>query len=202
MSFSRYEVYTSVQSIYCYPDTDILRNKLNIRDQETLKTVEEEISAVKLFDLYQTPIRGRFSKSHLRRIHKYLFGDLYSFAGSFRKESISKGTTQFFPPQLIEREMDRVFETIHNGKFLTEKSKSKQIDNLSFTMAELNIIHPFREGNGRTIREFVRCMALHYGLELNWEFVEKKEVLEASILSVDDPFAFTALIKHCISNQI
>ena len=102
--FSKYDVYTTVQSMYCYPDTDVLINKLNIRDKAELKQAEEEFTAVKQMALLQEPIKGRFTKTHLFRIHRFLFEDVYPFAGHIRKEQISKGDTMFYPPDLIDRE--------------------------------------------------------------------------------------------------
>ena len=69
--FSKYDVYTTVQSMYCYPDTDILINKLDIRDKAELKRAEEEFTAVKQMALLQEPIKGRFTKTHLFRIHRF-----------------------------------------------------------------------------------------------------------------------------------
>ena len=71
--FSKYDVYTTVQSMYCYPDTDVLINKLDIRDKAELKQAEEEFTAVKQMALLQEPIKGRFTKTHLFRIHRFLF---------------------------------------------------------------------------------------------------------------------------------
>ena len=68
--FSKYDVYTTVQSMYCYPDTDVLINKLNIHDKAELKQAEEEFTAVKQMALLQEPIKGRFTKTHLFRIHR------------------------------------------------------------------------------------------------------------------------------------
>ena len=79
--FSKYDVYTTVQSMYCYPDTDVLINKLDIRDKAELKQAEEEFTAVKQMALLQEPIKGRFTKTHLFRIHRFLFEDVYPFAG-------------------------------------------------------------------------------------------------------------------------
>ena len=104
--FSKYDVYTTVQSMYCYPDTDVLINKLNIHDKAELKQAEEEFTAVKQMALLQEPIKGRFTKTHLFRIHRFLFEDVYPFAGHIRKEQISKGDTMFYPPDLIDRELE------------------------------------------------------------------------------------------------
>ena len=128
--FSKYDVYTTVQSMYCYPDTDVLINKLNIRDKAELKQAEEEFTAVKQMALLQEPIKGRFTKTHLFRIHRFLFEDVYPFAGHIRKEQISKGDTMFYPPDLIDRELERVFKNIHSKKLLAEQDEEKQIQNV------------------------------------------------------------------------
>ena len=184
--FSKYDVYTTTQSIYCYPDSNVLKNKLNIRDNKLLKTAEEEITLIKQMELLKNPIKGNFSKAHLMNIHKFIFEDIYSFAGKIRREQISKADTMFYPPNLIDRELDKVFAKIKEKNMLKETDEEKVFDNLAYVMAELNIIHPFREGNGRSIREFIRLMAKRMGYNLNWGNVDKEELLEASILSVDD----------------
>lgn len=124
--FSRYEVYTTVQSIYCYPNSDVLKNKLNIRDHSELKQAEEEFVAVKQLVLLQEPIKGRFTMTHLLHIHHFLFEDVYPFAGHLRREQISKGDTLFYPPNMIEQELRRVFREIHERGMLHEtKSAGK-----------------------------------------------------------------------------
>lgn len=199
--FSRYEVYTTVQSIYCYPDSDVLKNKLNIHDHSELKQAEEEFVAVKQLVLLQDPIKGRFTMSHLLRIHRFLFEDVYPFAGRLRREQISKGNTTFYPPNLIERELRRVFQKVHEMDMLHETDQQTQIQHLSYVMAELNIIHPFREGNGRSIRELIRCMALEYGLSINWGNTDRDTLIDAAIASVDDDMAFCNVLKQCLESE-
>ena len=193
--FSKYDVYTTIQSIYCYPDSNLLKNKLNIRDNKLLKTAEEEITLIKQMELLKNPIKGNFTKTHLLNIHKFIFEDIYSFAGKIRREQISKADTMFYPPNLIDRELDKVFAKIKEKNMLKETDEEKVFDNLAYVMAELNIIHPFREGNGRSIREFIRLMAKRMGYNLNWGNVDKEELLEASILSVDDYKVLIRILK-------
>ena len=195
--FSKYDVYTTTQSIYCYPDSNVLKNKLNIRDNKLLKTAEEEITLIKQMELLKNPIKGNFSKAHLMNIHKFIFEDIYPFAGKIRKEQISKADTLFYPPNLIDRELDKVFAKINEKNMLKETDEEKVYDNLAYVMAELNIIHPFREGNGRSIREFIRLMAKRMGYDLNWGNVDKEELLEASIWSVDDYKVLIGILKTC-----
>ena len=104
--FSKYDVYTTVQSMYCYPDTDVLINKLNIHDKAELKQAEEEFTAVKQMALLQEPIKGRFYQNSPISDSPLLFEDVYPFAGHIRKEQISKGDTMFYPPDLIDRELE------------------------------------------------------------------------------------------------
>lgn len=199
--FSRYEVYTTVQSIYCYSDSNVLKNKLNILDPGELKQAEEEFVAVKQLVLLQDPIKGRFTMTHLLRIHRFLFEDVYPFAGRLRREQISKGNTSFYPPNLIERELRRVFREIHETGMLREQDLQEQIRHLSYVMAELNLIHPFREGNGRSIRELIRCMALSYGLFLNWGNTDRDSLIDAAIASVDDDMAFCDVLNQCLEEE-
>ncbi len=196
--FSKYDVYTTTQSIYCYPDSNVLKNKLNIRDNKLLKTAEEEITLIKQMELLKNPIKGNFSKAHFMNIHKFIFEDIYSFAGKIRREQISKADTMFYPPNLIDRELDKVFAKIKEKNMLKETDKEKVFDNLVYVMAALNIIHPFREGNGRSIREFIRLMAKRMGYDLNWGNVEKEELSEASILSVDNYKVLIRILEACV----
>ncbi len=193
--FSKYEVYTTTQSIYCYPNSNVLKNKLNIRDNNILKTAEEEITLIKQMELLKNPIKGNFTKAHLMNIHKFIFEDIYSFAGKLRREQISKADTMFYPPNLLDRELDKVFAKIKENNMLRESDEEKVFYNLAYVMAELNIIHPFREGNGRSIREFIRLMAKRMGYDINWGNVDKEELLSASIQSVDDYKVLVDVLK-------
>lgn len=196
--FSKYDVYTTTQSIYCYPDSNVLRNKLNIRDRDELTSIEHEVSFVRIIELAQKPICGKFTKHHLMQIHKYIFQDIYRFAGHFRRENISKGTTKFLPHTLIERDITRLFSELKEEHLLSELDKQDFAKRLSYYMAELNVIHPFREGNGRTTREFFRLLALHNNYLLNWNDVESEALLEAFILSVYDIAALQKCIVKCL----
>ena len=196
--FSKYDVYTTTQSIYCYPDSNVLKNKLNIRDNKLLKTAEEEITLIKQMELLKNPIKGNFTKAHLMNIHKFIFEDIYSFAGKIRREQISKADTMFYPPNLIDKELDKVFTKIKEKNMLKETDEENVFDNLAYVMAELNIIHPFREGNGRSIREFIRLMAKRMGYDLNWGNVDKEELLEVSISSVDNYKVLKRVLEMCI----
>lgn len=199
--FSKYEVYTTTQSIYCYPDSNVLKNKLNIRDNTLLKTAEEEITLIKQMELLKNPIKGNFSKTHLMNIHKFIFEDIYAFAGKIRREQISKADTMFYPPNLINRELDKLFAKIKEENMFKETDEKKNFDNLAYVMAQLNLIHPFREGNGRSVREFIRLMAKRMGYDLNWGNIGRDELLEASVLSVDNYKTLIRVLEVCAATM-
>ena len=177
-------------------DAEYLRDYENLTDEEL--AMEEEITALKQYMLMESPIKGRFSKTQLMNIHRFLFEDIYPFAGLIRREQISKGDTMFYPPHLIGQELDKVFSRLHSDKMLQETDRKHQIEHLSYIMSELNIIHPFREGNGRSIRELIRCMALHYGFTLDWSRVDRETMLDAAVRSVVDDRSFRDLIVACV----
>lgn len=195
--FSKYEVYSTVQSMYCYKDTNVLKNKFGIKDSKTLKCIEEEIVSAKLYELMKNPVLGRFSKTHFFKIHQFLFGDIYSFAGKIRKEQIWKGDTMFYPPNSIDNELHKIFNVISDCR-KRKLDKDELIDITAYIMTELNIVHPFREGNGRTIREFIRQWFWNFGYNLNWGNVDKDIILEASIKSVDDYRTLVTVLNKCI----
>ena len=98
-----YDLYEARNSIYCYENTDILKNKLNIRDKKKLYNYERKIVLAKLYILRQKEITGNFDIYHFINIHKFLFEDIYDFAGLFRTENIAKGNFRFAEWEYIEQ---------------------------------------------------------------------------------------------------
>jgi len=194
VSFSRYDFYADSRSLYYYKDVEVIRNKLAIKDAELLKQAEGEITFRKVYELTYHPVNGHFSISHLLNIHEFIFGDLYYFAGKIRYEDISKGQTKFYSSQYIKENLKKLFEELKADKLLNGLEENTFFEKLAYYMTELNIIHPFREGNGRTIREFIRELALKNGYNINWARVRKDELLSASINSVYD----STDLKNCL----
>lgn len=180
--FDKYELYTQGNSVYCYSGTSVLKNKLNIREQQLLWQAEADIVFAALLELEMNPIVGKLDKRHLYDIHLFLFRDFYEFAGQTRKEDISKGSTKFCVYQYIDEQLNELFDKVnlmHCGK-----SKEEVVDFLAYVMAELNIIHPFIEGNGRVIREFIREYADWLGFKIFWERLSKFKLIDSMIKSV------------------
>lgn len=190
--------YGSSNSNYCYPGTDILINKLDIRDDVLLKEAESLFTAQRLFELSATPVRGSFDLKHLLQIHLYIFQDLYDFAGKIREEDISKGNTLFAKFVFIVQSSENLFNELKSEKFLTRTSVEVFSQRAAHYMAELNIIHPFREGNGRAIREFIRCLAFNCNYILNWNSVDKNKLLDASIKSITNYEQLAICIRQTI----
>jgi cell filamentation protein len=197
--YSRYNRHEIIQSIYHYPGTETLINKLGIKDPDILFSIENDLSYQRLSELHLYPVRGRFGKTHLLKIHKYIFQDLYPFAGKIRKETIWKGNTQFCDCRFISDNLNILFSKLKADKFFVGLNiKEFSVKSASF-LDELNMIHPFREGNGRAIREYFRCLALKCGYIIDWSLVDKEKLLNAFIYAVDKN---TSRLIECIYDII
>lgn len=167
---------------YFVDGKSVLKNKLGIIDYEKLKEKETEITAKKLFELYVNPIDMEFDKSHLKEIHNYLFCDIYPFAGEYRNVYMQKNNSYFAPVDEIDIRLTYTFEYIEY-KLKKVKTKYDFACLLAELYAHLLHVHPFREGNGRTIREFVREYAnekskyFDFGpLNFSWKNVNGEEI--------------------------
>lgn len=161
--------YGADQCPYCYPGTKVLKNKFNIRDEKKLSDLEKMSTLIRDAELVETPIKGLFDLNHLQKIHRYLFRDIYDFAGKTRTIQISKGGFPFCHPMYITSMSDELFAKLKKEDYLKGSSSNDFAKRSAFYMSELNVIHPFREGNGRTQRAFIRCVAQNAGFELEWD---------------------------------
>lgn len=185
-------------SVYCYKGTDILVNKLDIKNKELLKEYERQIVAIKLLELEKQPIDNSFDIKHFSNIHTFLFEDIYEFAGCFRNEDIAKDNFKFARWEYIEDELINLLEKLKKENYLKGLDKKTIANKLAYYIAELNVLHPFREGNGRTIREFIRQLAKHNGYYSNFNLVSAEEMLLASIKSVTDIQELEDKIYKCL----
>ena len=192
------ELYEARNSAYCYKGTDVLINLLNIRDNKTLQRAESRIVATKLFELRKNEMIGNFDVEHFIKIHKFLFEDIYPFAGKFRTENIAKGYFSFAEWEYIDTELRKLLEKLHKSNLLKDDTRAELIKDLAYYLAELNVLHPFREGNGRTIREFIRELAYKNGYLLDLQKVEPSEVYDAFLKSVIDTTDLENVIDKCL----
>lgn len=196
--FGKYDVYSVASSIYCYPDSSVLKNKLDIRDPVLLRKVEADLSSARQAEIFHIPVAGRFTATHLCNIHRKLLGDVYSFAGHFRREDIAKGPTRFVTYSQIKEKLQRLLGQLQQEKWLENVPFEAFAARSAYYMAELNYIHPFREGNGRAIREFMRLLFLHNGYVVQWDAVDVEALLSAMIDSVYDTAHLEQILKQCL----
>ena len=128
-----------------------MKNKLDIRDPALLRKVEADLSTARQAEIFHTPVVGRFTATHLCNIHRKLLGDVYSFAGHFRREDIAKGPTRFVTYSQIKEKLQRLLGQLQQEKWLENVPFEAFAARSAYYMAELNYIHPFREGNGRFV---------------------------------------------------
>lgn len=168
-----------MQDSYCYPNSRVLKNKHKITDLDELHNEERNLSILRERELLDSGINGRFDFEHLKAIHRYLFQDIYDWAGEVRMVDIAKGNL-FCRCFAIESEAERIFTELKQEKYLKNIKAGEIAKRLAYYLAELNALHPFREGNGRTQREFIRQLAYQNGYFLSYAGITKDEMIEAS----------------------
>jgi cell filamentation protein len=168
---------------YLYPDTSVLRNLADIRDANRLNQFESDHFFARLLELHENPIRGSFDSDHLRHIHKYVFQDVYAWAGEFRSVPIAKGNSFFARPEHIRAELQKLFHQLAGEQYLRGNDSKGFSQRAAHYLGEINALHPFREGNGRAQREFIRELAVESGYEIAWDRVTQDEMFAASVAS-------------------
>lgn len=196
------DLYEARNSIYCYEGTNVLINKLDIHNNDNLKKAEQSIVAAKLFVLRQNKMIGKFDINHFVSIHKFLFEDIYPFAGKFRTENIAKGFFSFAEWEYIESELSNLLQKLQNEENLSTISKQEFVTKVAYYLSELNVLHPFREGNGRTIREFIRELCYVNGYILDLQNINPEEFLDASIKSIIETADLEKILEKSLRKNI
>jgi cell filamentation protein len=167
-------------TIYCYAGNDVLRNKLDIKDAAELANFEAEITNQRA----QEPIpEGDLDYAHYCALHKHLFQDVYDWPGELRKIRIGKEGNWFCCPENIDVEMTKLFASLAEQNNFAGLSKTEFAKRTTHFLAELNAIHPFREGNGRTQLSFLGIIAEQAGHPLDFDKLEPDIILAAIIES-------------------
>jgi cell filamentation protein len=164
---------------YTDPATGILLNKLGLRTADELESAEREITHAALILLRESPVRATYNLPHLCEIHRRIFGDIYDWAGQPRTVAIAKGNL-FCLPQYIESSSADIFRALRGENCLRGLDRDPFIDRLTFYLGEINAVHPFREGNGRTQRAFFEQLAHDAGFTIDWQQLEAVRNVEAS----------------------
>ncbi len=168
---------------YCYQGTDVLINNLNIHDADELSEAEIAFTTARYLN-YQSKIKelNQLNFSHLKHLHFYLFQDLYPWAGKVRDIDISKGNTRFCTAVRIEPEAIKLFRRVPSLADIA--SFEALIECLVSLFCELYLLHPFREGNGRTLRFFFEEMLFILGYEVKWPQLTRQDWINANIAGV------------------
>jgi cell filamentation protein len=168
---------------YVYPDSGVLKNIPNIRDAVALQTFEQRATALR-YDEAMSAIKDmQISLAAWQLLHRILFQDVYVWAGDIRTVQLAKGKTVFAMPEHILRQAHEIF-----GAFEKEIPSSRTdvlVDRLAYYFAELNVLHPFREGNGRTQKMLFDEMTRRFGYEINWANISTEEFLDAVVAAYD-----------------
>lgn len=158
---------------YCYPNTKVLKNKLNIKDFNVLNKCERKLVSLRIVEMLEQPIKGNFDFAHLKNIHRLLFQDVYEWAGDIRTCTISK-MDLFCLPEYINNYANNIFEKLKMKSYFINYNYNEKIVSLVKLFADINALHPFREGNGRVQREFIEELSKINGVDLNITSVDKK----------------------------
>lgn len=169
--------YIDTEYTYIDPNSGLLRNLQDIKDPDVLLFVESGAVTKRLQELYEKPIKIEGIKT-LFEIHKYLFQDIYDWAGKTRRVEISKDGKQFFPTSHFDNALKYIDQLIIEFKEIPNNNKMLIAEKLAEILDNVNYLHPFREGNGRAQREFLRIIALEKGLTLNLNPPDNKSVYE------------------------
>jgi len=164
---------------YCYANSNVLINKLGITDEDGLEVAEVELTQTRIEQF--EPDFDDISLSALRAIHRHLFQDVYRWAGELRTVDISKGGTRFANVTRIEPEANKLFRQLKEENYLVNSSRKSFVSRLAHYYSELNVIHPFRDGNGRAQRLLFEVISINAGYALRWEPLSRSEWLDANI---------------------
>ena len=184
-------------STYCYPESKVLKNKLNIKDASKLIEAERNITAIRILELKLEPPNGELNAGYYKALHYHIFQDIYEGAGKTRTVNISKGSS-FCSFQYIDLQLDELFQKLNMNIPAMMQQDSIYLE-LAYYLSELNAIHPFREGNGRSQREFIRELALYNDYVINFSLASEEEMLNASIDSFLCKYEkMEVLFKKCL----
>lgn len=173
----------------------MIKNKLNINNSVELARAEEKISKIKAIKLFENGILDKLKAGtydSLAKIHKYLFEDIYDFAGQIRTVNISKGNFRFVPALYLKAALNTI-----------EKMPQSTFDQIIEKYVEMNVAHPFREGNGRSMRIWLDLMLkneLHQAID--WSKIDKTDYLLAMERSPIKDTEIKQLLKTALTDKI
>lgn len=183
----------------CYPNTTVLINKFDIRDEEKLNEIEGVISSTRYAQWLNAPLCGSFDFAHYKEIHNFLFSDLYEWAGCVRSIDISKKGTHFTPAAQIQQQAEAIFARLKERNYFKSLSHSEFVNELVDFYCITNMLHPFREGNGRTQRVFLTQLIRNAGFDISFAEVDTDLLMIATIQAAQ---GVTTLLQDIFKENI
>ena len=182
---------------YCYPpDYIILRNRLDIRDALTLEEAERQFVTQRLLEPVPT---GDFDLAHLKAIHRHLFQDIYAWAGDIRTVEIAKGGSRFQPRRFIATGMADINRRIVAAGYFRGSEPDGFAEGAGPVLGDVNHVHPFREGNGRTQFQYLKQLAASAGHAIDLTRIDRAAWLDASRRSnAGDHAAIACCIRQAL----
>ncbi len=172
-----------------------LENKLGITDSAELAREEEKLSKKRAIELFENGTLDEVkpgSFSSLKEIHRYIFQDIYDFAGKVRDVNIAKGNFRFAPLMYLESALENI-----------DKMPQSNFDEIVEKYVEMNIAHPFREGNGRSTRIWLDCILKHeIGKVVDWSKVDKEDYLLAMERSPIRDIEIKHVLKQALTEDV
>ena len=184
----------------CYENSSVLINKFDIRDEKELEMMERNLTS---YLMAQATIEIPFENvdfDFYKNLHKYIFNEIYDWAGTIRKVDMSKKGTKFCPVQEIEERAKIIFDRLKAQNFLKDFDGDEFINEFVDLYCELNYLHPFREGNGRIQRLFLLMLLNSMGKHIEFKEIDADLLMIATIKSVNgDLFMLRDIFKEYIS---
>lgn len=172
--------YDSFEDPYCYKGSFVLKNKAGLRDPNALEGFELEMSSIRA----EEPLpEGKFDPTHYCAIHRHLFQDVYVWARKYRTVRTAKDGNSFCYPEHIETQMNGLFKGMNDAVFMPDVPRADFAEAAAHFLGELNAIHAFREGNGRTQLSYLYLMGLRAGHPLDMARMHAEPMLTAMIAS-------------------
>lgn len=173
-------MYDPFEDPYCYKGTFVLKNRKGFRTQAELEKFEALSVALRRREGLPP---GKLDVGHYRAIHRHLFQDVYSWAGKIRKVEVSKGGNPFCATRFIEAQLNKLFEHLEAENHFRDIDAPSFAQKAAHFLSELNVIHPFREGNGRTQNRFLVMLADQAGHPLELARLDPPDEMREAMIA-------------------
>ncbi len=186
------DYWTSDDDPYIDKEHNVLKNLAGITNQAHLNIYEDAVADTSLLEIQDIIQTSTIDFELWKEIHRLMFGEVYEWAGKLRTVRMTKGISMFANPQFIERAGREIFKELEKENFLKNMASSKLYERLSYYYNTMNAIHPFREGNGRSLKILITEIARRSGYKIHWEALSFQDNISASIEGFNgyyDPFA-------------